>query len=266
MRTRPQFPGMDPWLEHPDVWPDVHNRLIVAVADALAAELLPRYFIGVETRTTVLTSLEFDQIYRPAVTIQAAERLERPQHQSKSAVLEATDVECEEFEYKVPDEVDENYIVIRRLPERRLVTVLELLSPSNKKTNEGRAEYLRKRDELIGAGAHFVEIDLLRAGDPMFASEEPRVSDYRIFIVRNPRRTRVMRYRFGVRAAIPSIPIPLLPEDAEPLLSLNTIAHALFDRARYDLVVDYSRSPMPPLRRDDQEWADAIVRAANEGH
>jgi hypothetical protein len=256
---------MDPWFEHPDVWPDLHNRLIVAIADALAAELTPRYFIGVETRTTILTALSFDQIYRPDVTILAAERLAQAQRESRSAaVLEPTGVDCEEFDYKARDEVDENYLLIQRLPDRRTVTVLEILSPSIKKTVEGRAEYLRKRDDFICSCVHFIEIDLLRGGDPMFASEAPRLSDYRVMIVRNPRRTRAVLYRFGVRAAIPNIPIPLLSDDPEPSLALNQLAHALFDRARYDLIVDYSQPPLPPLPSDNKKWADAIVRARNE--
>ena len=52
---RPPFPGMDPWLEHPDLWPDVHNSLIMSIRDALAPLVIPRYFVGVESRTTVLT-------------------------------------------------------------------------------------------------------------------------------------------------------------------------------------------------------------------
>ena len=47
---RPPFPGMDPWLEHPAIWPDVHNRLITAIADDLAPRLAPKYFVGVEQR------------------------------------------------------------------------------------------------------------------------------------------------------------------------------------------------------------------------
>jgi hypothetical protein len=27
------FPGMDPYLENPEFWPGVHNRLIVAIID-----------------------------------------------------------------------------------------------------------------------------------------------------------------------------------------------------------------------------------------
>ncbi|NEO03945.1 MAG: DUF4058 family protein, partial [Moorea sp. SIO3I7] len=35
------FPGMDPYVEHPSAWPNVHHRLITAIADSLAPQLLP---------------------------------------------------------------------------------------------------------------------------------------------------------------------------------------------------------------------------------
>ena len=57
---RPPFPGMDPWLENPTLWPGVHNWLITAIADDSRPKLAPRYFVGVESRTTVLTGLDID--------------------------------------------------------------------------------------------------------------------------------------------------------------------------------------------------------------
>ena len=40
------FPGIDPYLEHPWLWPDVHHRLIAALADNLGARVAPRYYDG----------------------------------------------------------------------------------------------------------------------------------------------------------------------------------------------------------------------------
>ena len=39
---------MDPWLESPSLWPDVHNRLIAAISDALTPLVAPRYYIALE--------------------------------------------------------------------------------------------------------------------------------------------------------------------------------------------------------------------------
>ena len=71
---RPLFPGMDPWLEHPDLWPDVHNSLITATRDELMPRVLPRYVVRVESRTTVLTGLDVDLLHRPDLAVRVANR------------------------------------------------------------------------------------------------------------------------------------------------------------------------------------------------
>ncbi|WP_255516176.1 DUF4058 family protein [cf. Phormidesmis sp. LEGE 11477] len=38
------FPGMDPYLEQSAFWSSFHTRLMVAIADALAADLRPTYY------------------------------------------------------------------------------------------------------------------------------------------------------------------------------------------------------------------------------
>ena len=86
---RPPFPGMDPWLEHSDLWPDVHNSLITAIRDALAPRIKPRYVARVELRTTVLSSLDVDRMYRPDVAIRAAD-LKRRQFRKDAGVTAGT--------------------------------------------------------------------------------------------------------------------------------------------------------------------------------
>src|SRR5262245_59410480 len=47
------FPGMDPYLESPAIWPDVHHRLISDIQDALNPNLRPRYVARVELRVYI---------------------------------------------------------------------------------------------------------------------------------------------------------------------------------------------------------------------
>jgi hypothetical protein len=103
---RPPFPGMDPWLESPTIWPGVHFRLITSIADNLAIRLRPRYFVNVESRTTILTGLDVDRVYKPDVTIQATEsRAAVPG--SGVAVLEATDVQTYSVSVPTSEETEE---------------------------------------------------------------------------------------------------------------------------------------------------------------
>ncbi len=255
---RPPFPGMDPWLENPTLWPDVHARLITGIADALIPSVAPRYFVGVESRTTLLTALEIDLVYRPDISIQATES-RAAIRESGVAILEQPEVET--FRVAVPagEESEETFIAIQELPGRKLVTVIEVLSPTNKKTKDARAEYLKKRQDLICAHVSFVEIDLLRGGEPMPLQNPPHPTDYRILDCRARRSKDAVLYAFPCTSPVPSIPIPLLPGDPEPMLDLNSILHSLIDRARYDLVTDYGQSPDPPLRSGDLSWARSIV-------
>lgn len=45
------FPGVDPYLENPELWPEVHHRLITAIAIAIAPAIAPKYRVAIEKRT-----------------------------------------------------------------------------------------------------------------------------------------------------------------------------------------------------------------------
>jgi Protein of unknown function (DUF4058) len=120
---------------------------------------------------------------------------------------------------------------------------------------------LKMREDSILSRTSFVEIDLLRAGEPMPVRTLPPPSDYRILVCRARRSKDAVLYAFPYTSPIPPIPIPLLPGDPELLLDLNGILHALVDRASYDLILDYVQPPDPPLRPEDEAWAAKIVAA-----
>lgn len=262
---RPQFPGMDPWLEQPSLWPNVHSSLITSIRDTLAPVLAPRYFVGVETRTTVVAELDIDRVYQPDVTVHYAHAQRRGESGGTGvAVLEAPEVKPVEVAIPVGEEVEESYVAIEELPGRKLVAVIEVLSPTNKKTADGRREYLKKRDDLIKSRVSLVEVDLLRSGAPMPIKNPPPQTDYRILICRAGRAKSAELYAFSCRSPIPPFPIPLLPGDTEPTLDLNAVLHALIERARYDLVIDYRQPPQPPLRPEDEPWAAAIIARASD--
>jgi Protein of unknown function (DUF4058) len=260
---RPRFPGMDPWLEHPDLWPDVHDRLIIAISDSLMPRIMPRYVARVASRTTQLSGLDLDRIYRSYVTIRPGNFAALSQD-AGVAILEHPDVKKARVIVPIIDEIEETFLTIQEVSSRKLVTAIEVLSPTNKKTKKPRAQYLDKRSEFLQAKVNLVEIDLLRAGRPMPLKDGVPSSDYRILICR-PRLSRdADLYYFSVRIPIPVIPIPLLPGDVEPNLELNEILHALYERAGYELSIDYQQPPRPPLRTEDTFWAAPIVAQAAE--
>ncbi len=168
-----------------------------------------------------------------------------------------------DVEVPIQDRVEEWYLEIRIAETGKLVTVIEVLSPTNKSAGPGRRKYLRKRTKNLDSRTSLVEIDLLRGGKRMpLSSPETVEGDYRILVSSGRIRLRAELYVFDVRQPIPAIPIPLLAKDPEPSLDLNAVLHALYERARFDLVLDYSKSPTPPLREKDAAWAREFVSGA----
>jgi hypothetical protein len=254
------FPGMDLYLEHPSLWPDVHNRLITAMADDVSERVAPRYYAGLERRTYLLKADGLVLVGRPALAVAAA--AEVPVLTPQPA---ATSVTVLEVEVPMPDEVSENFLEIHEVKTGKLITVLELLSPVNKLHKQGREAYEWKRGDVFRSWTNLVEIDLLRAGDPMPVVGAQVQSDYRILVSRGTQRPRAALIAFTLRQPIPAFRLPLLPGDDEPEVALNRILHALYRRARFDLRLDYTQPPIPPLAEADAAWAQELITARGLG-
>ncbi|HXH09069.1 MAG TPA: DUF4058 family protein [Alphaproteobacteria bacterium] len=254
------FPGMDPYLEHPALWPDVHNRLIAALADDLSERVAPRYYVGLERRTYLLKADDLVFGGRPDLALAPTSDIPpfAPQQAAPSVLVLEVDV-------PVPDEVSENFLEIHEVKPGTLVTIVELLSAANKLHRQGREEYERKRGDVFRSRTSLVEIDLLRAGEPMPVIGPLVKSDYRILVSRGIQRPRAALMAFTLRQPIPSFTLPLLPGDDEPEVELNRILHDLYRRARFDLRLDYTRPPVPPLPEDDAVWAQALIEASGLG-
>lgn len=249
------FPGMDPYLEQPALWPDLHNSLIVALRDDLAPRLRPRYYVAIEERTYTVEPGDLLLAGRADVAVVGPSRdtvAPAPDRVESGGVLVSVDM---------PDEIRETYLEVRSAT-GEVITLVEILSPTNKRPGEGRGLYLRKRRSVLGTLTHLVEIDLLRAGEPMPVSGWAGQSDYRIMISRGNRRPRALLLPFGVRQPIPAFALPLQPNDVEPDVDLGRLLHTLYDRSGYDLRLDYRAAADPPLADADAAWADELLRAA----
>ncbi len=252
---------MDPWLEHPNLWPDVHNSLIAAIRDAIAEQLPDNYFVALEERILSEEAGEIALVSRPYLagihTSATAATHSRPFAEfSGTAVIEQGGFAVEEVEVPVADALRETFLEIRSASEDHLVTVIELLSPSNKTNHDARAIYERKRHRILNSDASFVEIDLLRDGKEMrVLGATGRRGDYRILISRYWERPRSKRYVFSMQHEIPDVPIPLARGDIELSLKLNDILHQLYERARYHLRINYNAPAYPSLDDAQSLWA-----------
>ncbi len=253
---RHPFPGMDPWLEHPEMWMGVHNALITHIAESIAPRVRPRYLVAIEKRTYEQDWDEKDFLGQPdAVVIDPMPRDDRVSDVRKPYLPVRVRV-------PVPTEVREAYIEVRGTADREVVTLIEILSPTNKIPGKGRRLYERKRLKVLGNETHLIEVDLLRVGKPMKVYGATDLGDYRILVSRANNRMKAELYPFSLRDPIPIIPVPLKKGDREPDLDIGALLKEQYDRMGYDMHVDYKREPVPPLPAVDRGWAHEVLTGA----
>jgi hypothetical protein len=245
---KPAFPGMNPYLEDPDLWPEVHSWLMVLLARSLNPQLTPKYRAAIEKRVYTDSLL----VGIPDVSIF--------QTQDSTPQKRATAILSQPVKVNVPamEEIQESYLEIRRVGTGQVVTVIEVLSPKNKRVGEGREQYNLKRRKVLSSLSHLVEIDLLRTGSPQPMSSGV-ASDYRVLVSRSDYRPEAELYPFDLTHPIPLFPLPLQAGDAEPVVDLKTILDTVYDEASLNFAIDYSQQPIPPLSKQDFEWIQMLV-------
>jgi hypothetical protein len=251
---------MDPWLEDPIIWPGVHSRLVIYIADRLQALLGKRYVAAVEERVYIST---LDHAVIPNVSLRKGG--DQAANHAATALLEPDDAVVVEI---VEDEAHEPFVQILDLrTQRQVVTVIEVVSSSNKGNREGRDLYLEKQHEVLRSSANLVEIDLLRAGPYVLGVPQGEVQqlghyDYLVAVSRaRDRHKRWFLYPRLVRDRLPRVAIPLQPTDEDVTLDLQPLIDQVYDTGIYAERLDYSKPCIPRLRPDDETWAQEQVRA-----
>lgn len=204
---------MDPYLEHPGLWPDVRNSLIAEIRRYLSPRVRPKYYVGIEERTYMSDSDDFVLVGRADAAVRAAREASGEQ---PAAVPNAAPTGTLTVELPMSDRVPETYLKVRSVEDGRVVAVLELLSPSNKMDGEGRRVYERKRKAILSSLTHLVEIDLLRAGTPMPVRGAAPTASYRILVSREDSRRHASLTVFTVRDPMPPFVLPPQAGDQEP--------------------------------------------------
>lgn len=258
------FPGMNPYLENPELWPEVHHWLITAIAESLNPQLLPKYRVAIEKRVYQLSEEDSLFVGIPDATVErfsSRETARTATEQNPASVAVATPPATPvNVTVPMPMEFREGYLEVRDIKTKEVVTVVEVLSPTNKRPGKGRETYEEKRQQILGSRTHLVEIDLLRGGKPMLFFGDDSSSRYRILVSRRDRRPHAELYPFNLPDAIPSFPLPLRAEDVEPNVELQVLLDRVYDRAGYDFAIDYSSELVPPLSEAEADWMNSLLR------
>ena len=253
------FPGMDPYLESPVHWPDVHHELMSVARELLNQSLRPRYHVRVEQR--VYVSDETDPGRKAIIPdLQVIAGHTDSSWSGKSAHFGTSVCEPVVLTTLIEDEIHEARLEIIDANRQAVVTVIEILSPANKIVgSRGRASYEQKRKEVMTSSTHLVEIDLLRDGDHLHCRELLPEADYYVHVSRRGHRPRGTVWPILLPQRLPVISIPLNSDDPDAMLDLQTVLNTAYDRAAYDMVVDYRLDPVPPLTGQLIEWANALL-------
>jgi len=252
------FPGMDPFIEG-QLWQDFHTTFVTVVRELLMPQVRPRYVVEVEQYVYLAREGEEpDRLLEPdlAVVEGTPEAVAVTREVAVAATLAPVI-----HTVPVPRQHRQKFLSIRDRQSRNIVTVIELLSPSNKRPGDGLSEYLVKRSNVFCTLAHLVEIDLLRGGQRLATREPLTPADYYAFVCRWQTRSRAEVYGWTVRDRLPVIPVPLADDDPDVPLDLQAAFTTTYDRAGYDYSLNYHSPVEPTLEASVSEWVRSVVAA-----
>jgi hypothetical protein len=274
------FPGMDPYLEAPHIWPDLHDALAAEIRNDLNQTLPTPYYARLEMRPElgIIEDRAVRQRIVPDITVV---RHPRPAHEPDAgglAVLTQSRREVSKFiEYEVvTDAIRHHFVEIRDSAQaHKLITLLEIVSPSNKRAGPDREAYEAKQREVLKSDANLIELDLLRGGrrilpeptlNALIQEIEPPPA-YVVLVNRAWRRDRgaaaYQVFPVSLREWLPCISVPLKEDETEVLLDLQVVFNRAYDGGPYRRgAVDYAGTPSNPLLTpEDAAWAAELTRA-----
>jgi Protein of unknown function (DUF4058) len=254
------FPGMDPYLEDPEIWRGAHHWFISAAGAQLQPQLNSRgYYIDVESR--IWLERPERVIYPDLALLRAQQRLPTTSELPVGMLVADEPVRLNALE----NEVREDYLQIYEIDTRNLVTGIEFVSPSNKSDQKARRLYIRKRRRLWVGDVNIVEVDLLRGGKPVVrlpgaVLEKIQPGTYVINVLRVESPDYEF-YPIDVRSRLPRVRIPLKPDEPDVVLDLQAALARVYEEGAYHLRIDYNRQPFTPLTPDEASWANEWLTA-----
>jgi hypothetical protein len=215
---------MDPFLEDEKLWPSFQHQLVNCLYQILLPGLVDRYRARVGQRHYATEQALFTSVVR--------------------------------------EEHHEEYIEIRQRTDGRLVTLVDVVSPANKTSTQGRQSYLEKRREGRSAGSNLVEIDLVLQGQPMLDYSRDGLPDwdYAVTVTRSTQPERYEIYTATLQKRLPRFRLPLAADDRDTVLDLHAACARAYDQGNFAAKIDYQRDPVTALSDDDRQWLNEHLK------
>jgi len=215
---------MDPFLEDEKLWPSFQHQLVNCLYQILLPGLVDRYRARVGQRHYATEQALFTSVVR--------------------------------------EEHHEEYIEIRQRTDGRLITLVDVVSPANKTTTQGRQSYLDKRREGRSAGSNLVEIDLVLQGQPMLDYSRDGLPDwdYAVTVTRSTQPERYEIYTATLQKRLPRFRLPLAADDRDTVLDLHAACARAYDQGNFAGKIDYQRDPVTALSDDDRQWLNEHLK------
>ena len=264
------FPGMDPYIEGSE-WSSFHAEFCVEIARQLRPQLRPKYvavtnkYFMTDTPEDLVVSTQngIEHKLKTAPDVGIARASMQPVLGSRSAV--AVQQAPLQVATVMPELVPQYVVEIRDVNARTLVTLIEILSPANKR-GEGYAEYVEKRRKVLLSSAHLLELDLLRKGKRVPMRTALPATPYFVFLSRAHKRPLTEVWPVTLAEALPVVPVPLLYDDEDVVLDLQAAFTNTYDAIGFDLLVNYRKPPDVPLDDAKQnEWVATRLARFRQG-
>jgi hypothetical protein len=215
---------MDPYLEDEKLWPSFQHQFVTCLYQILLPGLIDRYRARIGQRHYVTEQALFTSVVR--------------------------------------EEHHEEYIEIRQRSDGRLVTLVDMVSPTNKLVATGRHAYLEKRREGKTVGANLVEIDLVLQGQPTLEYSRDGLPDWdhAVTVTRATQPERYEIYTTTLQKRLPRFRLPLAADDRDTVLDLHAAFARCYDQGDFAAKIDYRLDPTVPLSAEDRQWLGEVLK------
>ena len=267
------FPGMDPFLEQR--WGDFHARLATYLSDAINPGL-PRSLVArVEDRILVEADggeePSYSTQYKPDAYVSETYDADGDDEGGGTATLAGPVTRPYVFPKRAGDPPTQRSVLITEAGGGRVVSAIEILSPTNKRRGAGLDDYRRKQRDYDEAGVNLLELDLLlggarathaaRAGIPANLRAAHHAS-----LTNHARRGRLEYYPMPIRQPLPRIALPLRTPQEAVALDLQGVFETTYARGYYDRSIRYADDAdevLATLPEQEHAWLRELLPAGH---